>query len=83
MCVLVDCVELKGWGKGVECVLESGMVEKGDGSRVLFEGTLNRWCDFRAMMASPKSTFVDVGFYLMMVPVAHRWLGVGWVFVRV
>ena len=53
------------------------MVEKGDGSRVLCEGTLNRWCSFRVMMASPKSMSVDVGFCLMMVPVAHRWLGVG------
>ena len=68
----------EGVGEGGRmCVLESGVVEKGDESRVLCEGTLERWWDFRTMVASPKSTSVEVGFCLMIVPVAHRWLGVG------
>ena len=53
------------------------VTEKGDGSRDVSVGILNRWWDFRAMVASPKSTSVEVGFCLLMVPVTHRWLGVG------
>ena len=68
---------MKGYGKGVVCVMGSGTVEKENGSRDVCVGMLNQWWDFRATVASRKSTSVEVGFCLMMVPVAHRWLGVG------